>query len=29
VRGAPAVLSSGGTFRLEARSLVLFQHAGA
>jgi len=28
VRGAPAVLEGGGTFPLEARSLVLFQHAG-
>jgi glycogen operon protein len=28
VRGAPAILEGGGTFALEARSLVLFQHAG-
>ena len=29
VRGTPAALTSGGTFRLDARSLVLFQHAPA
>jgi glycogen operon protein len=29
VRGTPQVLKAGGTFRLEARSLVLFQHAVA
>jgi glycogen operon protein len=29
VRGEPAVLESGGTFPLDPRSLVLFQHAGA
>jgi isoamylase len=28
VRGAPAVLEQGGTFRLEPRSLALFQYAG-
>jgi glycogen operon protein len=27
VRGAPATLEAGGTFRLDSRSLVLFQHA--
>ncbi|MFL5179414.1 MAG: glycogen debranching protein, partial [Microvirga sp.] len=29
VRGTPAALKSGGTFPLDARSLVLFQHAPA
>jgi isoamylase len=29
VRGAPAVLKAGGTFRLDTRSLVLFQNAEA
>jgi glycogen operon protein len=29
VRGTPAGLNSGGTFPLDARSLVLFQHAPA
>ena len=29
VRGTPKILKSGGTFGMEARSLVLFQHAGA
>ena len=29
VRGEPAILESGGTFRLDPRSLVLFQHAPA
>jgi isoamylase len=29
VRGTPATLNSGGTFPLDARSLVLFQHAPA
>ena len=29
VRGGPPLLESGGTFRLESRSLVLFQHAHA
>jgi isoamylase len=28
VRGAPTILEQGGTFRLDPRSLVLFQHAG-
>jgi glycogen operon protein len=29
VRGTPAILEPGGTFRLDARSLVLFQHTGS
>jgi isoamylase len=28
VRGGPAILEAGGTFRLDPRSLVLFQYAG-
>jgi hypothetical protein len=28
VHGTPAILEAGGTFPLEARSLVLFQSAG-